>query len=127
MECKALDSKKIDPWNQIKKDEGDAVLTANMEFKKDPSPNKINLTFGAYKDENGNPFVLRCVKKATEKYLKDNPNHEYTPMSGYPPFCEKAVKLAYKSDFKYLNRLSVIQTLSGTGALRAGKRFLADL
>ena len=126
MDGKALDSKKIHLWNQIKEDEGDAVLSAIMAFRKDPSPNKINLTFGAYRDENGNPFVLRCVKKATEKYLKDNPDYEYLPMSGYPPFCEKAIKLAYKSDFKYLNRLSAIQTLSGTGALRVGKRFLSD-
>jgi aspartate aminotransferase len=123
---KALDSKKITPWNQMEKEKEDPVMKANMEFKSDPSPQKINLTVGSYKDENGKPFVLRCVKKATEKYLKDSINHEYLPMGGDPNFCDKAIKLAYKSDFKFFNRLYAIQSLSGTGALKIGQRFLSE-
>ena len=32
-------------------------------FKADTSPNKINLGVGAYRDENGKPYVLPSVKK----------------------------------------------------------------
>ena len=32
-------------------------------FKADTSPHKINLGVGAYRDENGKPYVLPSVKK----------------------------------------------------------------
>ena len=53
-------------------------------------------------------------------------NHEYLPIGGSAEFQEHAIKLAYKSDFKYLNRIAAIQTLSGTGALRISQRFLFE-
>ena len=41
----------------------DAILGITEAFKKDSSPSKINLGVGAYRDDNGKPFVLECVKK----------------------------------------------------------------
>ena len=67
---------------------------------------------------------MECVRKATEKYYKENVNHEYLPISGSPQFCKLALELAYKSDFKYMDRLAAIQSISGSGALRIGQRFL---
>jgi aspartate/tyrosine/aromatic aminotransferase len=32
-------------------------------FKADKDPRKINLGVGAYRDENGKPYVLNAVKK----------------------------------------------------------------
>lgn len=32
-------------------------------FKADKDPKKINLGVGAYRDENGKPYVLNAVKK----------------------------------------------------------------
>jgi aspartate/tyrosine/aromatic aminotransferase len=46
-------------------------LTTNVRigvaeaFKKDTAPNKINLGIGAYRDANGKPWVLSCVKKVS--------------------------------------------------------------
>ena len=37
-----------------------------------------------------------------------------------------AIKLAYKSDFQFLNRIAAIQSLSGSGALRIAFRFLFE-
>lgn len=113
-------------WDGIKKAPGDPILGVNVDFLKDTCPNKVNLSIGVYKDEKGNSYTLKCVRKAIDKYVKDDVNHEYLPIGGYEPFCQNAIKLAYKSDFKYLNRVAAIQTLSGTGALRIGQRFLND-
>ena len=112
-------------WSQLEKVPGDPILGVNLEYIADPFPQKVNLSIGAYKDEHGNAYTLKCVKKALEKYVKDEVNHEYLPIGGLPEFCNNAIKLAYKSDFKYLNRVAAIQTLSGTGALRIGQRFLS--
>ena len=112
-------------WSHVQKYAGDPILGVNVEFAKDPFPQKVNISVGSYKDENGKPYILKCVKKSLEKYVKDNVNHEYLPMGGLPEFCQNAIKLAYKSDFKYLNHIAAIQCLSGTGSLRIGQQFLS--
>ena len=42
----------------------DAILGLMEAFKRDPNPNKINLSVGVYKDEAGNTPILQCVKEA---------------------------------------------------------------
>jgi aspartate aminotransferase len=42
-------------------------LGVTEAFKKDPSPKKMNLGVGAYRDDEGKPFVLNSVKKVTKK------------------------------------------------------------
>lgn len=41
----------------------DAILGITEAFKADTFPQKINLGVGAYRDDNGKPYVLNCVKK----------------------------------------------------------------
>jgi len=38
-------------------------------YQKDENPNKINLSVGAYRDENGKPYVLPVVKKVIIFYI----------------------------------------------------------
>jgi len=41
----------------------DAILGVTEAYKKDSNPKKINLGVGAYRDDNGKPFVLPSVKQ----------------------------------------------------------------
>lgn len=41
----------------------DAILGVTEAFKRDQNPKKINLGVGAYRDDNGKPFVLPSVLK----------------------------------------------------------------
>lgn len=41
----------------------DPILGVSEAFKKDTSPKKMNLGVGAYRDDQGKPFVLSCVRK----------------------------------------------------------------
>ena len=111
-------------WSKLQKVPGDPILGVNIDYLNDKFPEKVNLSIGAYKDEKGNAYTLKCVEKALDKYVANKVNHEYLPIGGLPEFCRNAIKLAYKDDFKYLNRVAAIQTLSGTGALRIGQSFL---
>lgn len=113
-------------WRNIKEAPADPILGVNEDFKKDTFPNKVNISVGAYRDDNGNPYILKTVNKSIEKYVKDKVNHEYLPIGGDPEFCQLAIRLAYKDDFKYLNRIASIQTISGSGALRIGQKFLYE-
>jgi len=94
------------------------------KFNEDKFPNKVNISVGAYRDENGKPYTLKCVKKSIEKYVKDNVNHEYIPMGGDETFINYAIRVAYGDDFKYLNRVAACQSISGSGALEIGQCFL---
>ena len=40
-----------------------SILNLSVAFNEDSSPNKVNLGVGAYRDENGKPWVLPVVKK----------------------------------------------------------------
>lgn len=42
----------------------DAILGVTEAFKRDTNPKKMNLGVGAYRDDNGKPFVLPSVTKA---------------------------------------------------------------
>ena len=41
----------------------DAILGITEAYKKDPNPKKINLGAGAYRDDQGKPYVLPVVRK----------------------------------------------------------------
>lgn len=43
----------------------DAILGVTEAFKRDTNPKKMNLGVGAYRDDNGKPFVLPSVRKVS--------------------------------------------------------------
>ena len=52
-------------WKEIKEGPADPVLGVADSFNKDTHPKKINLSVGAYRDENGKPIVMASIKKVT--------------------------------------------------------------
>jgi hypothetical protein len=53
------------------------------------------LGVGAYRSDEGKPFVLESVKKAEKIIDKENLDKEYAPISGLPEFCQASAKLAF--------------------------------
>jgi aspartate aminotransferase len=90
----------------------------------------MNLGVGAYRDEDGKPWVLPTVTAAEEELLRlqaqGKINHEYLSIEGHPDFYEKAVLLLLGNDSTPLKegRATVVQCLSGTGGLRIGAAVL---
>ena len=106
----------------------DPIFGANRAFQNDPAEKKVNLTIGVYRDEKGQPHKFKCVKDAELKYNEMNVDHEYLPMAGYQKFIDLALEFAYSKNSTPLKekRIAAIQTISGTGAIRIGMRFLSD-
>ncbi|RZC05019.1 Aminotran 1 2 domain containing protein [Asbolus verrucosus] len=106
----------------------DAILGVTEAYKHDKNPKKINLGVGAYRDDNGKPYVLPCVRKAEEQLQKMNLDKEYAPISGITEFCKRSSKFAFGDDSEVItNGLNAtIQGISGTGSLRMGAAFLND-
>ena len=114
-------------WAHLEPTPADPILGLTAAFKKDPAPQKVNLSMGAYRDDNGNPFVLECVREAENRINADRSlNKEYLPVEGDPNFRELTRNFVLGDDHSGLDpaQVSVVQTLSGTGALRVGGEFL---
>ncbi|XP_028417914.1 aspartate aminotransferase, mitochondrial-like [Dendronephthya gigantea] len=110
-------------WSHIEMGPPDAILGITEAYKKDPNPKKVNLGAGAYRDNQGKPYVLPVVKKAESMIVSENLDKEYAPIAGMPAFAKASAQLAFGKDMNGLN--ATVQTISGTGALRIGAAFLA--
>lgn len=103
------------------------VFELNAQCKADPFPQKINLTVGAYRDEEGKPWVLPVVRTVEQQMASDETlNKEYLPIDGHRGFTDSAVKLVLGSGSPALveNRCFGFQAISGSGAIRVGLDFL---
>jgi aspartate aminotransferase len=115
-------------WNDIPQGPPDAILGIAQAFRACEASNKVNVCVGAYRDEQGQPWVLPSVRAAEDILLEQNENKEYLPIEGDPAFIQKAMAFAYGKDSAPLqeNRIAGVQSLSGTGACRIGGHFLAN-
>ncbi|CDW55724.1 aspartate aminotransferase [Trichuris trichiura] len=106
----------------------DPILGLTEAYNRDTNKMKVNLGVGAYRDDNGKPFVLPSVRKvrmAEEILVEARLDKEYAGIAGIPQFCDAAVRLAFGADHPVLTRRlnATVQSVSGTGALRLAAAF----
>lgn len=65
----------------------DVILGITEAYKKDPNPNKVNLGVGAYRDDEGKPFVLPSVKKVCFSLSITLSYRSYTTLCGFGITC----------------------------------------
>uniref|UniRef100_A0A7C8Z106 Aspartate aminotransferase n=1 Tax=Opuntia streptacantha TaxID=393608 RepID=A0A7C8Z106_OPUST len=106
-------------WGHVDPAPKDPILGVTEAFLADPTPNKVNVGVGAYRDDDGKPVVLECVRQA-EARIAGNLNMEYLPMGGSNHMVEETLKLAYGENSEFIKdkRIAAVQALSGTGACR---------
>ncbi len=95
----------------------DSILGLADVFGKDPRPDKVNLTVGVYKDEQGQTPILASVKKAESRLLQDEKSKGYLGIDGIGEFNRNVVDLVL-GDLVEHRRVAVAQSVGGTGALR---------
>jgi aspartate/tyrosine/aromatic aminotransferase len=65
----------------------DAILSLTTGFQADKNPKKCNLGVGAYRDDNGKPYVFPVVRKAEAQIIADQSlDKEYAPIDGLADF-----------------------------------------
>ncbi|KIW01168.1 uncharacterized protein PV09_07453 [Verruconis gallopava] len=113
-------------WANVPQGPPDAILGITEAYKADSHPQKINLGVGAYRDDQGKPYVLPSVKEAELKVVNSNLDKEYAGITGVPSFTKAAAILAYGASSPAIaeDRIAITQSISGTGALRIGGAFL---
>lgn len=108
-------------WKQYELGPPDPIVGLNEDFALNTSPDKVNVGVGAYRGDNGLPFVLPCVREAEKINMgKQDLNHEYLGIVGDTEFVKLALEFVYGKDSEVLKegRVAGVQTLSGTGGLR---------
>jgi aspartate aminotransferase len=102
-------------------------LGLTTAFRQDAHKLKVGLGVGAYRDDDGMPFVLASVREAELVILNQRSDHEYADISGNPLFLQHALGFVYGKDSEILTskRVAAVQTLSGTGACRIAAEFLS--
>lgn len=103
---------------------GDPILSLVETFQQDPRPNKINLSIGIYFDNEGKMPLPNSVKTAEQRV--GNGVKSYLAMEGHAGFRTEVAKLILGENHSALrdNRVAIVQTLGGSGALKLGADFL---
>eukprot|EP01084_Bolivina_argentea_P030120 55852_1 len=113
-------------FDSVKLGPKDPILGIQEAFVADPNPNKVSLGVGAYRDDDGKPWILPSVRKAEQKLINSpGYNHEYFPIGGSAKLCAEAKKLMYGNDSP-LDDMVAMQSLSGTGSLRVLFGFIKE-
>jgi aspartate/tyrosine/aromatic aminotransferase len=104
------------------------ILGIASDCNNDPYPEKINLTIGAYRNEQGKPHVLPCMAEAWER-VKIHPQYqhfEYLPQDGLSEFVELSRKFMFGESLltQKHSQIYSMQTVAGTAAVRLGAEFL---
>lgn len=113
------------PWCSLTALPPDPIFELSAKAKDAKEP-KANLIIGAYRDEEGNPYPLKVIRKAEAMIIEKKMDYEYLPINGHPGFTEAAIRMLYADSVKPENVVGV-QTLGGTGALFVGASFLTHV
>eukprot|EP00755_Sulcionema_specki_P001528 Sspe_Gene.3277::Locus_1074_Transcript_1_1_Confidence_1.000_Length_2808::g.3277::m.3277/K14454/GOT1; aspartate aminotransferase, cytoplasmic len=105
----------------------DSIFGLAQKYREDPAKDKVDLVVGAYRTEEGHPYLLQSVSKAEKMLAHEASRKEYAPIGGLPDFCEASAALVLGTDSPALaeGRVAKCQSLSGTGALALAAAFFS--
>jgi aspartate/tyrosine/aromatic aminotransferase len=103
----------------------DPILGVTAAFRADPSPDKIDLGVGVYRDARGETPVPAAVRDAERAMLAEQRSKTYVGPAGNTEFNQHIVELALGPLAASLrDRTATIQTVGGCGALRLGAELI---
>ena len=98
----------------------DPILALAAVFERDPSPAKVDLGIGVYRDEAGRSSVLASVKRAERLLLEEQVTKAYLSPQGEPAFnaAMQALLFGASAGAGAGARICTVQTPGCSGALR---------
>jgi aspartate aminotransferase len=99
----------------------DPILGVAAAFRADPSPQKVDLGVGVYRDDRGQTPMPEAVKRAAVRLAAEQQTKTYVGPAGNLEFNRLITELALgELAQSHGERLAVIQSVGGCGALRLG-------
>lgn len=111
-------------FSQVELAPADPILGLTEAFQADTRADKVNLGVGVYLDEDGKLPLMQCIRAAEERLAAEPKAHSYLGIVGLPGYNQAVKELVFGADEQVLNRVSTVQSLGGTGALKTGADFL---
>lgn len=118
---------KMSLFSQVPVAAPDPILGTAVAFKLDADPAKVNLGIGAYRTDEGRPYLFPVVRKVEAEILSDaSLDKEYLPIDGLADLKPLTQALLFGADSGALKegRIASCQSISGTGALRVAGDFI---
>lgn len=110
-------------FNKVEEAPADALFALVARHKADTFEKKVDLSVGAYRDNDGKPWILPVVKRVDGMINADPTlNHEYLPIAGLADFTTAGASLIFGKNHGLT--VSSVQTISGTGANHLAAVFL---
>jgi aromatic-amino-acid transaminase len=107
----------------------DALMRAARGFAEDRREDKINLSVGLYYDEAGNIPSLMAVREAERRLDTSNRPWPYLQAEGLESLLKGSLRVCLGNTLSadLAERITVQQTIGGTGAIRLGAELIASL
>lgn len=104
----------------------DPILGLMAEYRADPSPTKLDLGVGVYKDPQGRTPVMAAVRAAELLQVNEQDTKTYLSPAGNPAFNQAIARLVLGAEHPALitGRAMAMQAPGGCGALRLGAELL---
>ncbi len=97
----------------------DKILALMAAYREDPRATKVDLGVGVYKDATGHTPVMRAVKAAEARLVREQDTKAYTGLAGDPAFSDAMIDLVLSGAVPR-ERVAAVATPGGTGAIRQG-------
>ncbi|MDN5724650.1 MAG: aspartate/tyrosine/aromatic aminotransferase [Propionibacteriales bacterium] len=101
----------------------DPILGLTEAFNADDRADKVNLGVGVYQTEEGVVPLLDCVATVDQRIIAAAKPYGYLPIDGLKAY-DRAVADLVLGDSVERDRVAVVQSLGGTGALKVAADFL---
>ncbi len=104
----------------------DSILGLMAAYQADRAIDKIDLTVGVYRDERGMTPVMAAIAAAEAQLVRERQSKAYLPVLGAGEFLDSMRELVIGPGLPALGeRIGIIQTPGGCGALRLGAELFA--
>lgn len=103
-------------FSNLTREAPDPIVQTMNKYAQDTSPDKIDVSIGVYKGENGESYIFPAVAKAKKHLFENDPGHNYTNMAGIPEYTKGARKVVFGEKYSCQGKIASLQTISGTGA-----------
>jgi aspartate aminotransferase len=104
-------------FETLKQQPADKILALVQKFKDDPTPHKIDLGVGVYKNAQGVTPVMRAVKAAEHQLWQQETTKSYVGLTGDPAFSDAVIDMVL-GDAVRRGTVAAAATPGGTGAVR---------
>lgn len=113
-------------FSSLTRENPDPIVQTMTKYAQDGAEDKIDVSIGVYKGEDGESYIFPAVSKAKTYLFQNDPGHNYTNMAGIPEYTSAAQKVVFGEKYSKEGKIASLHTISGTGACHMAVSLLRE-